>query len=29
MRRNCLEHLSWGRLAERLVEIVGKDRAWK
>jgi glycosyltransferase involved in cell wall biosynthesis len=29
VRRNCVEHLSWGTLAERLVELVGKDQAWK
>ncbi len=25
VRSNCVEHLSWGTLAERLVELVGKD----
>src|ERR671910_587052 len=26
VRRNCVERLSWGTLAERLVELVGKDQ---
>jgi glycosyltransferase involved in cell wall biosynthesis len=27
VRRNCVEYLSWGTLAERLVELAGKDQA--
>ncbi len=30
VRRNCVEHLSWGMLAERLVEVLSeKGRSWK
>jgi len=30
VRRNCVEHLSWGTLAEKLVGlVVEKDQAWK